>query len=596
VTDRIQLSADLSLPLEFTTESTAILAVRRAGKSHTAKRLAEQLHAAGQQIVVVDPKGDWWGLRSAADGKAPGIPIVIVGGEHGDVPLEPAAGELVARMVVEQAVSVVLDLSQLRKHQVAAFMTAFLETLYRLKAQEKYRTPMSLIVDEADAIAPQKPYRGEERMLGAIEDCVRRGGQRGIGVVLISQRAAVLNKNVLTQCGILILLRTSGSQDIDAINLWIEKHGQDKQRKKVMATIASLPRGDAWVWAPGWPDQHGIFVRIHVAGCWTFDSGATPAAGKRRVMPKRMADVDLEAFRREMAETIERAKAEDPKELRLKIVALERDLAAARRVKVASVPTTEAKRVEVPVLKDGQLARAEKLLERFGAARDGLDALLTKAADAAGSIEVAIARWTTRTTPATSAREARVVDSTARGAVSPTAATGASAPISRYQKTSSGGVIILKAQQQILNAAAFLETIGRETPDVVQLALVAGLSATGGYWRASIGRLRSLGLIDGTRLTDAGRMYAQAPDISTVDALHRHVYTNLLEGAQRQILRVLIEQYPAQLDADEVGRRAQLEPSGGYWRASVGRLRSLGLITKKGPLAALPVLFFEDRR
>ena len=40
----------------------------------------------------MDPKGDWWGLRAAADGKGPGLPIVIVGGEHGDVPLEVGAG------------------------------------------------------------------------------------------------------------------------------------------------------------------------------------------------------------------------------------------------------------------------------------------------------------------------------------------------------------------------------------------------------------------------------------------------------------------------------------------------------------------------
>ena len=38
---------------------------------------------------------------------------------------------------------------------------------------------MMLVVDEADAVAPQKPYPGEERMLGAMEDIVRRGGQRG---------------------------------------------------------------------------------------------------------------------------------------------------------------------------------------------------------------------------------------------------------------------------------------------------------------------------------------------------------------------------------------------------------------------------------
>jgi DNA helicase HerA-like ATPase len=77
-------------------------------------------------------------------------------------------------------------------------MTPFLETLYRLN-----REAMHLFVDEADSIAPQKPFGEEARMLGAMEDVVRRGGIRGIGTTLITQRPAVINKNVLTQCEIL---------------------------------------------------------------------------------------------------------------------------------------------------------------------------------------------------------------------------------------------------------------------------------------------------------------------------------------------------------------------------------------------------------
>jgi len=58
---------------------------------------------------------------------------------------------------------------------------------------------------------------------------------------------------------------------------------------------------------------------------------------------------------------------------------------------------------------------------------------------------------------------------------------------------------------------------------------------------------------------------------------------------------VLIDAYPEALSPAELGRRANLEPAGGYWRQNIGRLRSLGLVTKKGPLAALPVLFAEIR-
>jgi hypothetical protein len=46
--------------------------------------------------VIADPVGVTWGLRAAANGKDPGRPIIVMGGDHGDVPLEGAAvGDLV---------------------------------------------------------------------------------------------------------------------------------------------------------------------------------------------------------------------------------------------------------------------------------------------------------------------------------------------------------------------------------------------------------------------------------------------------------------------------------------------------------------------
>jgi hypothetical protein len=322
----IKIADNLSLPVEVVTQTVSIIAKRRAGKSYTARRIAEELHSARQQIVIVDPKGDWWGIRSSDDGKRPGLNLIILGGEHGDVPLESGAGEIVAKLVVEERVSIVLDLSFFRKYEIATFMAIFLETLYRLKAKEQYRTPVMLVIDEADAIAPQRPQKGEERMLGAAEDIVRRGGQRGIGCCLVTQRSAVLNKNVLTQSQIIVALRTIAPQDIAALDAWIEVHGTQAERAKLLESIASLPIGDAWFWSPGWPGDNGIFKRVHVLPIRSYDSGATPKPGEKRAEPSNPAHVDLEALKRQMAATIEKAKADDPKELRKKIADLENQL------------------------------------------------------------------------------------------------------------------------------------------------------------------------------------------------------------------------------------------------------------------------------
>ena len=124
---------------------------------------------------------------AAADGKAEGLPVVIIGGEHGDVPLEPTAGKVIADLVVDHPGCYVVDLSSTESNaEQDRFACDFAERLYRRK--NKVRTPLHLFVDEADAFAPQRPLPGQQRMLGAFEALVRRGGIRGIGTTLITQR------------------------------------------------------------------------------------------------------------------------------------------------------------------------------------------------------------------------------------------------------------------------------------------------------------------------------------------------------------------------------------------------------------------------
>ena len=87
----LRISRDFGFPTEAVTETFAILAKRGAGKTYTAAVLVEELLKAGLHVVVVDPVGVWWGLRASADGAHEGLPIVVLGGEHGDVPLDVAA-------------------------------------------------------------------------------------------------------------------------------------------------------------------------------------------------------------------------------------------------------------------------------------------------------------------------------------------------------------------------------------------------------------------------------------------------------------------------------------------------------------------------
>jgi hypothetical protein len=584
----LHLAKDLTLPLSVVTESVGILAKRRAGKSTTARRLTEQLHKVKQQVVVVDPKGDWWGLLFARDGKNPGLPFIVLGGEHGHAPLEAGAGEVVARLVVEERVSLILDLGRFRKHEVATFMTAFMETVYRLKAQEQYRTPLMLVIDEADAVAPQRPMRGEERMLGAVEDLVRRGGQRGIGVVMLTQRAAVLNKNVLTQIGILIVLRTIAPQDLAAMDAWIDVHGTVEQRKELMASLPSLPQGTGWVWAPGWPDADGIFSKHAFQLPETFDSSATPTE-KKPIEPKNAADVDLEALKRQMAATIEKAKADDPRELRKQIAELKKALDNKKYSAVGIQNIPAPKRVEV--LKDGQLIRAERLVAQIDGQIKGFHDRLEKLADAvnlktepplvklrlvAEHITAAIEKTrqlmphqeAERTTPVR--RQERLA-----GAGSP----GGSRD--RARPATNGGDPLGKCERAILTV---LSQYG-DGCTAGKLTLLTRYRYSGGF-KNSLSTLRQAEFVVGENtatmaITAAGRAaLGYVEPLPTGGDLAQYWLAHRSFGKCEQAILATLLDHPKGLTADQLCERTTYQYSGGFKNA-LSNLRTAGVLVGK---------------
>jgi hypothetical protein len=377
----LHISRELSLPLDLVTQRTSILGRTRSGKSHTAGVIVEEVLKARQQVVILDPKGDWWGLRSSADGKAAGLQITIMGGKHGDIPLEPTAGAFIADVVVKERISVVLDLSLFEsKADEIRFVTAFLDRFYR-----KNTEPVLLVIDESDNFAPQRPERNETVMLNRMETICRRGAGRGIGVILVSQRSASLHKGCLSQTELMIAHQTTAPQDKEAIEKWVVAHGDEAQHESFMKRIPRLPIGTAIVWSPSWLD---IYQEVGVRSKETYDSSAAPRIGKRRRPPKVLAQVDLERLKKHMAETIEKAKLEDPallkaevarlrieasrntmenRELQTRIQKMTRSGPTVDGVKLVPGPSIGWKEVikEIPVVPPKDLHRLERVLARF---------------------------------------------------------------------------------------------------------------------------------------------------------------------------------------------------------------------------------------
>jgi hypothetical protein len=321
----LQLAEGLRLPLDTVTHELGIVAQKGAGKSYCASVLMEEMVGQGLFVGYIDPLGIAWGIRSSADGESAGLPVLILGGRHGDLPLDPAAGTIVSQFVLEQRQPFILDLSLFEdEEQQRQFVADFIEGF-----RPHEEVLLHLIVDESDIFAPQIPQSSAaQRSLRAMNQLTRRYRYKGIGVTLITQRPAELHKSVLGQIDLLIALRVVSPQDIKALDEWIKRNASEAERGQFLATLSGLETGRAWIWSPQWLR---LFQQVAIRTRNTYDSSQTPKVGVKRSAPKQLAEIDLTHLNEQMAALIEQMRTQDPAWLRARIGELENQLRGARK-------------------------------------------------------------------------------------------------------------------------------------------------------------------------------------------------------------------------------------------------------------------------
>src|SRR5262249_52868923 len=156
-----------------------------------------------------------------------------------------------------------------------------------------------------------------------------KGRHRGFGVTLATQRSAMINKSVLFASGTLIAMQTTAPRDIKVVREWLEVVADAETVATVTKTLPTLKNREDVVY---WPQFLGPEAkRITFRSFGTFDSMRTPRPGESAQKPKSVADVDLVAVQRDMAATIEKAKADDPGHLRKEIATLKSQLQRAEQ-------------------------------------------------------------------------------------------------------------------------------------------------------------------------------------------------------------------------------------------------------------------------
>jgi hypothetical protein len=575
----LNLAPNLFIPVNAVTQTFGILGKRGSGKSNAGRVMAEEMFRAGIPYCVVDPVGSWWGLRSARSGKGPGLAIPIFGGDHGDIPLEREAGQLIADLITEQRLSCLLDISYFSENDKAKFLTDFAERLF-----QRNRDPIHLFLEEADDFIPQRVMGERARLVGAWQRIIKRGRSRGLGATMITQRSAAINKDVLTQCETLLVFRTTSPQDMKAIEGWLQYHGQ---KTDVLASLPSLSDGECWIWSPHWL---GKLARHKIRLSETFDSGATPTDLKGRRTPATLADVDLQTLSQRMAATIQKAKETDPKELRRQINQLQNELRQARDQKQDDF-TVENLRLRCNAL-DSELAILRKERDQITALRRHQSWALTQFVKLADSLSAIIQQARDQAVPETAPiPKANAAPVTKNRALREQYSSRQNAADQRHPDQS--GNPIGKGERIILTAIA---QYGDQGVTRAQLTVLTG------YKRSSrdtyLQRLSSQGLIelrDGAiAVTELGLgvLGDRFEPLPTGAALRDYWLRELPEG-ERRLFALIIEVYPHPVDREELSKHSN------YKRSSrdtyIQRLRSRQLVIEAGSglVQASPTLFQE---
>ncbi|BDC19505.1 DUF87 domain-containing protein [Acidianus sp. HS-5] len=216
---------DLGFPLsssELVRKCIAILGIRGSGKSNTAKVLGKELIREGFPLIVIDPDGEY-DFQEAL--------------RIDNFNLDP---EFAVKDVLERKRSIIIDMNEWND-EAFNFLFKFLDIFWNLS--KKYKANVFLVLEEAHEFIPQ----GERTKISEeITRVALRGRKRGIGMIMISQRSARVNKDVLTQSEIYFLHKV-----VHPVDFKVYREILPLKAREVSDTVKSLDVGEALFYMNG---------------------------------------------------------------------------------------------------------------------------------------------------------------------------------------------------------------------------------------------------------------------------------------------------------------------------------------------------------
>jgi len=195
---------------ELVTGRTLLSCVTRYGKSWLARRLCEQLF--GKVCIgIIDGEGEYSTLLEK-------FQFLIIGR---DVPIEPEAAAYLADEILKNKLSFIIDGSNpdLDAATYQEFISNFVNRFIAIEAIPKI--PYLFVIEEAKDLIPEKGL-GTSLCAEPLTRLISKGGKRGIGALVITQRPAFVTKMAISQCVYKMIGRTEWEKDIDVLRKFAE--------------------------------------------------------------------------------------------------------------------------------------------------------------------------------------------------------------------------------------------------------------------------------------------------------------------------------------------------------------------------------------
>lgn len=234
--------------------------------------ILEELLSNNLPMTVVDIEGEYWGLKERHD-------LVIIG-KSANVDLEVDASNAAhfATYSVEQGISMILDLADYDTlEDMHDFLIAYFEALW--VAVSKARRPYFVVLEEAHEFIPQGANTPIKKLLTTF---ALRGRKRGVGMIIISQRSAKVEKSVLTQASFVFLHKV-----VHPTDLKVYQDILPLPARIVEERVGALAKGDALVLV-----NHKVHT-AHIRRRHTYHAGATPELDATQRTHLRRADDNL---------------------------------------------------------------------------------------------------------------------------------------------------------------------------------------------------------------------------------------------------------------------------------------------------------------